>query len=83
MTITSSTTLGELALELGKLGVQICQLGILPDGTRRCDLADASWARGVGNGATEAEAISNALDNLRGEIATLLAAAPKAVSLKR
>lgn len=83
MKIEQTTTLNELEMELGKLGAQICQVSFMPDGQLRCDVADRSWARGTGHGGTIAEAVNAALENLRSEITTLLAAAPKAVSLTK
>lgn len=74
--ITEYTTIGELAVHLAKNGVQLCQVSIMPDGTRRCDLADHAWARGHGSGATIEDAIDAALADLREQLALLAGADP-------
>lgn len=81
--ITEETTIGQLAIELAKNGVQICQLSIMPSGNRRCDLADHAWARGHGEGATAADAIDNALASLREQLAILAGKPTQPVSLDK
>lgn len=74
--ITEDTTLGELAVHLAKNGVQLCQVSIMPDGSRQCDLADHEWARGHGSATTIEDAIDLALANLREQLALLAGADP-------
>lgn len=82
--ITSEMTQAELEIQLVKNGVAICQVSFMPDGSRRCDLADHIWARGEGKGPDVASAINAALINLREQLAILAGADPnKPVSLDK
>jgi len=61
MTITSATTIEELARELKRRGVVILQLSTMPDGTWRIDLADRQWRRADAQHLDAAIALDEAL----------------------
>jgi hypothetical protein len=61
--ITAQTTLGELALEKGKLGIEVLAVAQREDGTIHCS-AHCMYGAKVGHGATLAEALDEVFNNI-------------------